>query len=127
MFTIAKTFRFEAAHCLDHLPEGHPCRSVHGHSYTVVVQVKCEHLNTDGMVIDFHDLKPVGQWLKDHVDHTNLNDVCPYPTTSEHLARWFFEVFQLLMTDTMGPYVDGRFISAVTVSETGKTWARYEP
>lgn len=39
MYRIGKLFRFEAAHHLSDLPEGHKCARLHGHSYTVEISV----------------------------------------------------------------------------------------
>jgi 6-pyruvoyltetrahydropterin/6-carboxytetrahydropterin synthase len=36
---LAKTYRFEAAHWLPHVPEGHKCGRPHGHSYEISVHV----------------------------------------------------------------------------------------
>jgi len=34
---IFREFTFDAAHRLDHLPEGHKCARVHGHTYRLTV------------------------------------------------------------------------------------------
>jgi 6-pyruvoyltetrahydropterin/6-carboxytetrahydropterin synthase len=116
-WTIAKKFTFEAAHCLEQMPKGHPCRDLHGHSYTVEVVLTARSLDEHGMVLDYHDMKMMKDWIDDTVDHTVLNDVCPYLTTAECLAQWFLEVFDDMI---IGDRVS---IKAVTVSETAKTWA----
>ncbi|MFW2389327.1 MAG: 6-pyruvoyl trahydropterin synthase family protein, partial [Polyangiales bacterium] len=36
---IWREFRFEAAHLLPNVPEGHKCKRLHGHSYRVRVYV----------------------------------------------------------------------------------------
>ncbi|HEX7340222.1 MAG TPA: 6-carboxytetrahydropterin synthase, partial [Rhodanobacteraceae bacterium] len=36
---ISKQFTFEAAHRLPHVPEGHKCGRLHGHSFVVEVHV----------------------------------------------------------------------------------------
>src|SRR3989442_12046383 len=36
---LRKTFQFEAAHLLPHLPKSHKCRRLHGHSFMVDVVV----------------------------------------------------------------------------------------
>lgn len=38
-YEITKSFRFEAAHSLPHLPKDHQCHRVHGHSYEIIVGV----------------------------------------------------------------------------------------
>jgi 6-pyruvoyltetrahydropterin/6-carboxytetrahydropterin synthase len=37
---LMKEYRFEAAHRLPRVPEGHKCARVHGHSYKVEVFAK---------------------------------------------------------------------------------------
>ena len=36
---IFREFTFEAAHRLTHVPEGHKCARLHGHSYRVEIHV----------------------------------------------------------------------------------------
>ena len=36
---LRKTFQFEAAHLLPHLPKQHKCRRLHGHSFKVDIVV----------------------------------------------------------------------------------------
>ena len=42
MYTIAKQFSFSASHVIDGVPEDHPCGRLHGHNYTVEVQLAAE-------------------------------------------------------------------------------------
>src|SRR5690606_30399132 len=37
---IGRTYRFESAHHLPHLPEGHKCKNLHGHNYRMEVVVR---------------------------------------------------------------------------------------
>ena len=37
---LSKRYRFESAHLLPHVPEGHKCRRLHGHSFEVEVEVR---------------------------------------------------------------------------------------
>ena len=86
---VWKEFRFEAAHSLPHLPEGHKCKRLHGHSYKVVVTVDGVVDEQSGMVIDYADINAVVAPIIDSLDHTNINDVLPL-STSECLARFIF-------------------------------------
>ena len=71
-------FSFEAAQSLPQLPEGHPCRHMHGHSYQV--EVSSDRLDT----------------LEDHLaalyavlDHRCLNDIKGLGhATCERICRW---------------------------------------
>lgn len=111
-YTISKQFEFSAAHHL-HLPDGHPCARVHGHNYTVEVRVVSDELDQRGMVIDFAELKPVGDFISS-LDHQDLNNFLHQPT-SENLARYIGEAAHKILNRDV----------TVRVSETPKTWAEW--
>lgn len=117
MYRISKEFHFSASHVLDHLPEGHPCARLHGHNYTVVVELASPGLNGDGFVRDYHELKPLKDLIDGSFDHRHLNDILDGPPTAERLARHLFDWCRARWSET----------SAVKVSETPKTWAEYRP
>lgn len=71
MYSVTKTFKFDAAHRLFTMPTGHKCRSIHGHSYVVRVSIGIEDikkLNNPNMVVDFGLLKKFQEDL-DQFDH----------------------------------------------------------
>lgn len=84
---VCKHFTFDAAHFLP----AHPgkCRNLHGHTYHMEVEIGAETL-TDGMVMDFGDLKGLVQPLLDRLDHTYLNDLFPTPT-AELMVRGIWD------------------------------------
>ncbi|MEI7657208.1 MAG: 6-carboxytetrahydropterin synthase QueD [Phycisphaerae bacterium] len=89
---VFKEFRFEAAHQLSHLPEGHKCRRVHGHSYRLRVYVRGPIDPVMGWVIDFDDIKQACGPLVDQLDHRFLNDIEGMGiSTSEGICRWFWQ------------------------------------
>jgi 6-pyruvoyltetrahydropterin/6-carboxytetrahydropterin synthase len=89
---IFREFTFEAAHRLPHVPEGHKCGRLHGHSYRVEVHVGGEVDSSTGMVLDFADIDAACQPLRDRLDHYYLNDIDELSNpTSENLARWIWE------------------------------------
>lgn len=89
---VFKEFRFEAAHCLQHLPAGHKCRTVHGHSYRVRVFVGGEPGSDSGWIMDFAEINDVMRPVISRLDHSMLNEIVglEMPTT-ERLARWIWE------------------------------------
>lgn len=89
MWTVTREFSFEAAHALPHLPEGHKCRKLHGHSYRVRVEA-CGELDARGFVVDYAEIKDAVAPIIARLDHKNLNDLFDFPTTSEHLAAWIY-------------------------------------
>lgn len=73
---ITREFSFEMAHFLPGY-EG-PCRNIHGHSFRLFVTLigepeKVEGKSSDGMVMDFHQLKLlVNEEIIDKYDHALL-------------------------------------------------------
>ncbi len=91
MTTIGRTYRFESAHRLPHLPETHKCHHLHGHNYAVVVTLMGE-LDERGFVIDFQELDEIVVPLIKTVDHKVLNDIEGLENpTAELIARWFLD------------------------------------
>lgn len=88
---IGRTYRFESAHHLPHLPEGHKCKNLHGHNYRleVVVRGKLDHR---GFIKDFAEIDAELAPLIKLVDHRLLNDVPGLENpTAEIIAAWFFD------------------------------------
>jgi 6-pyruvoyltetrahydropterin/6-carboxytetrahydropterin synthase len=91
VFTISKTFGFEASHELRDLPSDHQCRRNHGHSYTVTLVLGAAVL-VDHMVRDYGDLDSFRTMLKASFDHRLINDVMHTDMpTAETLACYFYE------------------------------------
>lgn len=92
MMEIFREFTFEAAHRLPHVPEGHKCARLHGHSYRVEVHVQGEVGPDTGWVMDFGDLRAAFQPLHEQLDHRYLNELPGLANpTSEVLARWIWD------------------------------------
>jgi len=87
-YTITKSFRFEAAHSLPHLPESHQCHRCHGHSYEVIIGVSGPLENE--WVQDYADISAAVKPLIAALDHRNLNDILTCATTAENLAAWMW-------------------------------------
>ena len=66
-----KKFKFELAHRLVS-SYSKKCQSIHGHSYIAEVTLESEHLNADGMVMDFGELKDRFSHLIDAWDHSYM-------------------------------------------------------
>ena len=89
-FTVSKRFTFEAAHSLPHLPVGHKCRNVHGHSYVVEVFVSGP-LDARGFVVDYAEISAALKPIIARLDHQNLNEILPCYTTAENVGAWILE------------------------------------
>lgn len=88
---IYKQFSFDSAHFLPHVPQGHKCGSLHGHTYSLTVYFEGELDPKFGWLIDFNELKRVISPLIALVDHKLLNDIPGLENpTSEILAEWFW-------------------------------------
>lgn len=88
---VVKDFRFEAAHFLPNVPEGHKCRRVHGHSFRGEVAVRGPIDPRLGWLIDFADLKKAVDPIVARLDHYLLNDISGLENpTSEILAMWIW-------------------------------------
>lgn len=88
---IFKEFRFEAAHQLPWLPEGHKCRRMHGHSYRMRICIEGPIDPATSWVMDFADISKVVKPVIEELDHQCLNEIdgLSRPTTEE-IARWIW-------------------------------------
>jgi queuosine biosynthesis protein QueD len=86
---LYKDFRFEAAHRLPNVPEGHKCARLHGHSFLVRITVLGDVDPSTGWLMDFDDIKSAFAPLLEQLDHYYLNDIEGLENpTSENLAVW---------------------------------------
>src|SRR5262245_14068063 len=88
---IGRTYRFESAHHLPLVPDGHKCKNMHGHNYRMDVVVRGE-LDARGFVKDFAEMDAEILPLIKKLDHRVLNDVEGLENpTAEIIAAWFFQ------------------------------------
>jgi len=88
---LRKTFQFEAAHLLPHLPEAHKCRRLHGHSFKADIVVSGELDPRLGWVMDYADISAAFKPLWEQLDHRYLNEVEGLNNpTSENIAIWIW-------------------------------------
>ena len=90
--SLNRTYRFEAAHFLPNVPDGHKCKNMHGHSYKVDVTV-CGPVDEKlGWIMDFGDLDELVMPLINQCDHQVLNEIDGLENpTSEKLAEWLWK------------------------------------
>ena len=119
---ISKKFRFESAHYLPKMPEGHKCKRLHGHSFRIEVHVLGETDPQTGILIDYGDIKQIVSPLVKRLDHRCLNDVGEEEgiellknPTSENIAQWFF--------DELKPELEGLY--SIVVHETCTSRCEY--
>ena len=113
---IFKIFQIEAAHRLPHVPAGHKCARLHGHSFRVEVHVGGEPGMDTGWVMDFADVKAAFAPVFERLDHHYLNEIAGLENpTSENLARWIWERLKPALPQ----------LSEVVVHETCTSGCRY--
>lgn len=102
--------RFEAAHRLPHVPEGHKCGRMHGHGFEVVLHVR----QSAG---DALQAESVWEAIRQRLHMSCLNEVAGLEIpTSENLSRWIWEA---MARDCSG-------MTSVTVFETAGCGAVYD-
>jgi 6-pyruvoyltetrahydropterin/6-carboxytetrahydropterin synthase len=114
---IVQEFRFEAAHRLPRVPEGHKCARLHGHSYKVDVVVGGAVDMESGWICDFAVIEDAWKSLHDTLDHRYLNEIPGLDNpTSEILAGFIWE--------RLAPTFPG--LARVVVHETCESRCEYE-
>lgn len=133
---VAKDFKWEAAHRLPwHKGK---CKHLHGHSYRMTVELE-GNTNSDGLVIDFNDIKSM---IEPHIlelDHTTLiseNDtelkqvfdekswkyyLLPFESTAENLCAHFMKV--ILERNSVELKAIGIRAIGIKISETASAYA----
>lgn len=115
---IFKQFTFDSAHFLPHVPPGHKCREIHGHTYRLVVHIEGKLDQNLGWVMDFADLKKIIDPIVKSIDHQLLNNIEGLENpTCEMIAVWLWNKIkpeipslariELHETPTSGAIYDG--------------------
>lgn len=85
MLSIGKQFTFDSAHFIEDHPK---CGIMHGHTWTLDVQLQDCLRQPNGMVIDFHVLGGIVKDILRVFDHKVINDVVIFkPVTAETLVE----------------------------------------
>lgn len=119
---VAKEFTFDAAHHL-HCYDG-KCKSLHGHTYKVVVGIS-GYLNDIGMVVDFRDIKMIWKHcIEPYLDHRYLNETLPLMnTTAENMVKWIFDEFEKNLKDAHSEFNESLRVEFVRLYETPTSYA----
>lgn len=129
MYSVTKTFKFSAAHLLEHVPEAdHPCRRLHGHNYEIALVVEASTLDESGFVVDTRHLDFFRAFVDRCLDHRNLNEVLPElngQTSGEKLAAYLFGWFQENAPMSEGRRSVAQLLKAVRVCETPTVCIEY--
>lgn len=88
---LIKEFRFEAAHRLPMVPEGHKCARLHGHSFRFEIHVRGPVDPRSGWLIDYGEISEAVRPVRKELDHQYLNEIPGLENpTSEVLAAWIW-------------------------------------
>ena len=140
MYRLTKEFKFSMGHRLS--KHQGLCKNIHGHNYRIIVAVKSIELNSDGMVIDFGNLKAIVEGFLDAMDHAlmvneddkqfikKITEVMPemriietgFEPTAENMSREIFSQIGRTLA-RMYPQVH---MDYVTVYETDGSAATYD-
>tara|TARA_B100000686_G_scaffold264525_1_gene278566 strand:- start:638 stop:1735 length:1098 start_codon:yes stop_codon:yes gene_type:complete len=113
---IWKRFRFEAAHQLPNVPEGHQCGRMHGHGFEVVLHAN-QDLNKKNMGVDFDYIETLWNPMQQKLQYACLNDIPGLENpTSELIASWIWDQLKPKMPE----------LSWVTVYETVTAGSHYD-
>lgn len=84
MYYVSKRMEIAGAHNLK-LDYESKCANLHGHNWIVTVHCKSSTLNTNGMVVDFTNIKKM---VHDKLDHQYLNTIVDFNPTAENISKW---------------------------------------
>lgn len=97
---IYKEFSFDSAHFLPHVPDGHKCKNMHGHTYKLRVVVKGQPDPHLGWLMDFKELKDIVGPVIDQLDHKLINDIEGLQNpTAENITVWIWNKIQPLLSN----------------------------
>lgn len=114
---IGRRYTLQASHLLDGVPPGHKCGRLHGHTYTLEVEIVGAPQEPIGWVLDYAMIDVVvKQLVLDVLDHRHLNEILT-PTTSEALVDW---IWTRLAMYGWPPHVR---LERVRIAENDYSWA----
>ncbi len=117
MYKIRVTEFFSGAHFLKNYKG--KCENLHGHNWKVIAEVSSEKLNSEGMVIDFLELKRILKEILAKFDHRLLNELEEFKDlnpTSENICYVIYKKLKERLKD---------FKIRITVFETPFSSASY--
>ncbi|MBI4209718.1 MAG: 6-carboxytetrahydropterin synthase [Deltaproteobacteria bacterium] len=120
MYTIAIELPFSAAHQL-RFANGE-MEPLHGHNWKVKIEVSKESLDSQGLVIDFEELKKTTQGIIQRLNYTFINEVPPFDKVNPSAENLAFHIYQELHRELKKEAVR---IEKVTVWETEDAQATY--
>ena len=88
---VYKIFNIESARSLPNLPDGHPCKNIHGHSFKIKISVSDDVNEKTGFVMDFSKIDSAFSPISKMIDHAYLNELDGLTNpSSENLCKWIW-------------------------------------
>jgi len=121
MYSLIVKDKFDAAH---YLPDyDGDCARLHGHSWKVDMEVRFSEIQTNGMGIDFKELKDI---IKPSLpDHENLNDYFDFVPTAENIAKFLYDEIAFRLSVYCVPVDEKISLISVTVWESDTAGVKY--
>ncbi len=121
MIELSTHFSMECAHFLPHVPEGHKCGRMHGHSYRCTLAMTGVIDPYRGWFTDSGDVQNAAKMLvQSRLDHRCLNEIRGLENpTAENLTQWIWAELHPALRDL------GAELIAVTIHETDGTNVTY--
>ena len=120
MYEVTVITHFAAAHQLRNFRG--KCEQLHGHNWKVEVTLKGEHLNDEGLLIDFQELRAITNGILEELDHSFLNELPAFKNqnpSSENIAAYIFKELSSRLTN------GNKRVSMVTAWESETASASY--
>lgn len=113
---VWRRYRFQAAHQLPNVPEGHKCGRMHGHGFEVIVHAN-QDLESRALSIDYDYIDSLWKPIHAELDYRCLNDVPGLSNpTSEIIASWIWSRLAPVLAE----------LSWITVYETASCGAHFD-
>ena len=125
MYEISAKFSISSAHFLRGY-EG-KCKNLHGHNWKITVRLSGEKLKSNGMLVDFGELKKLMKNVEEELDHKCLNDVEIFKTknpTAENIAEYIYSRMSRLLVESGNGHAA---VESVSIFETENCEAVYKP
>jgi 6-pyruvoyltetrahydropterin/6-carboxytetrahydropterin synthase len=120
---VGRLYTFQSSHRLPHVLPGHKCGRLHGHTYSLEVEIVGKSEPTMGWLMDFAMLDAIVEGvIVSKLDHYHLNDVPGLENpTSENIVDWIWDRLSIY------GWPSNVNLHRVRVSENGRSWASREP
>src|SRR4030042_3034280 len=93
MYEVMVESSFSSAHQL--IDYDGKCENLHGHNWKTQIWVRSGTVQSNGILIDFYEVKLILENILQKIDHTNLNELPPFDNqnpTAENIARYLFSM-----------------------------------